>query len=258
MPSSSKDAIDENKVDRSKNSAANLNYYDQLTRFFEQDDASTLLKLRSFVLYTPRQVLSDFLVRFELFKMIQDIPGSILELGVFNGQGLLSYAQFSAILEPNNISRKIYGFDTFAGFPSIAESDQQSRSSFMQVGGYEVDSYARVNAAVELYDNNRFIGHVPKVELIKGDVTKSLPEFFRQNPQVIPALVHLDMDLYAPTKCALELLLPRMPKGGVVVFDELNLKDFPGETAAFLEVLSANSIALKRLPYCSRISYFVV
>jgi hypothetical protein len=94
--------------------------------------------------------------------------------------------------------------------------------------------------------------------LVKGDVTVSLPQFLESNPHVIPALLHLDVDLYEPTKCALELLLPRMPKGAVVVFDELNLKDFPGETVAMLETLNVNGIALKRLPFCSRISYFVV
>jgi len=252
------EAIDQNKIDASKNSAKNLEYYEALERFFQEDDSSTLLKLRSFSLYSPRQVITDFLVRYELFSKIVDVPGSIFELGVFNGQGLMSYAQFSAVLEPSNITRKIYGFDTFNGFGELSESDRKSRSSFMHVGGYGIDSHARVARAIELYDANRFIGHLPKVELVSGDVTESLPAFLADNPHVIPALIHLDMDVYAPTRRALELLLPRMPKGGVVVFDELNMKDFPGETAALLDILPINQIALKRVPFCSRISYFVV
>lgn len=123
-------AISENKLDAKKNSPANLSYYDELVRFFEGDDSSTLLKLRSFGLYAPRQVITDFLVRYELFKLVLDIPGSILELGVFNGQGLLTYAHASAILEPNNITRKIFGFDTFEGFTGLVDSDRKSSSDF--------------------------------------------------------------------------------------------------------------------------------
>jgi hypothetical protein len=251
-------AIEENKIDASKNSAQNLDYYDKLVKFFDEDSASTLLKLRSFGLYSPRQVITDFLVRYELFKMIADVPGSVFELGVFNGQGLLTYAHVSSILEPNNIGRRIFGFDTFSGFPSIDEKDKKGRSSFVQAGGYGVDSFNRITEAIKLFDANRFIGHVPKIELIKGDVCETLPRFLNENAHVIPSLIHLDMDIHRPTKIALDLLLPKMPKGAVVVFDELNVKDFPGETIAFMEVLPTNSVALKRMPFCSRISYFVV
>ena len=252
------DPLDSNKIDVTKNSAANVSYYENLGRAYERDDSPTLQKLRSFALYAPRQVVTDFLVRYELFKLIADVPGSIFEFGVFNGQGLLSYAQFSAIIEPNNISRRIFGFDTFEGFPTIVDADRTSRSSFVHEGGYAVASEDRIRQAIDLFDQNRFIGHVPKVELVRGDVAKSLPQFLGENPHAIPALIHLDVDLYEPTKIALELMLPRMPAGAVVVFDELNLKDFPGETVALLDSLPINKIALKRLPFCSRISYFRV
>ena len=115
-----KKILSSNMIDLSKNSPSNIDYYQALTDFFENDNTDTLMKLRSFSLYTPRQVISDFLVRYELYKMVLDIPGSIFEFGVFNGQGLMSYAHFSSIMEPNNISRKIYGFDTFEGFESIS------------------------------------------------------------------------------------------------------------------------------------------
>ncbi len=250
------DSLNENKIDPSKNSAKNIEYYDALVKAFEDDESSTLLKLRSFALYTPRQVASDFLARFELFKMIADLPGSIFELGVFNGQGLMSYALFSSILEPNFMTRRIFGFDTFGGFAEIAESDAKSRSSFMHEGGYAVNSRDRLERSIGLYDMNRFIGHVSKVELVTGDVCESLPKFLEENPQVIPALVHLDMDVFRPTKVALELLLPRMPRGAVVAFDELNMKDFPGETAALMDVVDMHRVSLKKIPFCSRISYF--
>lgn len=247
----------ENQIFSATNTKQTLDYYADLQTFFDTDLSNTLTKLRSFSLYTPRQVISDFLVKYELLKMIIDIPGSILEFGVFNGQGLMSFAQISAILEPNNLSRRIFGFDTFSGFSGVSEKDLPD-GDVVREGGYFIDSYQRLNYAIDLFDRNRFIGHIPKVILVRGDVTETLDQFFIDQPQVIPALVYLDMDIYQPTKHVLEKILSRIPKGGVVAFDELNHPSYPGETTAFLEVLNTNSIALKKLPFCSRISYFVI
>jgi hypothetical protein len=47
-------------------------------------------------------------------------------------------------------------------------------------------------------------------------------------------------------------------KGSVIGFDELNDPDSPGETVALMEVFGLNNIKLKRYPYASRTSYFVV
>jgi Macrocin-O-methyltransferase (TylF) len=250
--------IAENKIDPSKNSGQNLSYYEALSEFYEKDNSTTLAKLRSFSVYTPRQVITDFLVRYELFKMVIDIPGSLFEFGVFNGQGLMSLAHFSAIMESSHITRQIVGFDTFGGFSGVEEKDATSRSSFMRDGDYAIDSFARLSEAIGLFDQNRFIGHLPKVQLVKGDVVQTLDGYLEENPHTIAALLYLDMDIYAPTKHVLERMISRVPKGGIVAFDELNMKDFPGETIAALETLNINKTALRRLPFCSRICYFVV
>jgi Macrocin-O-methyltransferase (TylF) len=252
------EAIFASKIDPKKNSEQNIDYYESLSSLYESDPKSTLLKLRSFAVYAPRQVVTDFLVRYELFKMILDIPGSILEFGVFNGQGLFSFAHFSTIMEPSHITRRIVGFDTFGGFSGVGKEDASSRSQFMRDGDYAVDSYDSLSKAIDLFDQNRFIGHVPKVELVKGDVTLSLDEYLDQNPHTIAAMLYLDMDIYTPTKHVLERMIRRVPKGGIVAFDELNMKDFPGETIALLESLNLNSVPLRRFPFCSRIAYFIV
>jgi len=251
-----KKALAANMLDENKNTLNNFGYYTEIVKFFEEDSIDTLMKLRSFSVYTPRQVISDFLVKYELFKMVIDIPGSIFEFGVFNGQGLFSFAQCSAIMEPNNLNRKIFGFDTFEGFQGIGEKDSKGSSPFLNEGGFSVDSFARLNKASELFDKNRFIGHVNKIQLIKGDVLNTLDAFLEENPHVIVSLLYLDMDIYKPTKFALERLFERVPKGGIVAFDEINLKDYPGETLALLETLKLGDIELKKLPFCSRISYF--
>lgn len=250
--------LDEIGLRRKQNTAANIAYYRNLADFFKSDAVSDLTKVRSFSVYSPRQVVSDFLARYELFKMIRDVQGSILEFGVFAGQGLMSFAHFSAILEPNNLNREIVGFDTFAGFPGIDEQDQKGDTDVVKEGGLRAESYQRLLHAISLFDDNRFLGHVPKVRLVKGDVLQTLDEFVEGNQQLLIALLYMDLDVYRPTKFVLERLLKRLPKGGIVAFDELNHRAFPGETAALLDVIDVRNVEVRRIPFCSRISYFVV
>ena len=44
---------------------------------------------------------------------------AVFNAAYFMGGGLLTWAQFSAIYEPYNHTRRIVGFDTFAGFPNL-------------------------------------------------------------------------------------------------------------------------------------------
>jgi hypothetical protein len=57
---------------------------------------------------------------------------------------------------------------------------------------------------------------------------------------------------------ALRHFVPRIPKGGVIVFDELNNAAWPGETAAVQEALGLSALRIRRLPYEPHISYCVV
>ena len=88
--------------------------------------------------------------------------------------------------------------------------------------------------------------------------TKTIHEYLDDNPETIVALAYFDFDVYEPTKICLEAIKPRLVKGSILGFDELNDPDSPGETQALIEVFGLNNIRLKRYPYTSRTSYFVV
>ena len=77
------------------------------------------VKLENFPKYVRRQHLKRFLALYEIFKLAMPVKGSIIECGVFRGFGLMSWAKLSTMLEPENLTRRIYGFDTFDGFPSV-------------------------------------------------------------------------------------------------------------------------------------------
>jgi hypothetical protein len=216
---------------------------------------SNLDKLRNFSLYAPRQDLTNFLARYEIFRRVLEIQGSIIECGVLHGGGLMAWAQFSSIFEPTNHQRRIVGFDTFNGFPKLSKQDRSSESPQACPGGLAVDSYDHLQQCVALFDMNRFVGHVPKVELVRGDATLTIPQHLKENPQLIVSLLYLDFDIYEPTLAALNHFLPRMPKGAVIAFDELNLKDWRGESVAVLETLKLREYRIERFPFGSVVSF---
>jgi len=191
-------------------------------------------------------------------KKVLNVQGSIIECGVLLGGGLMTFAQLSAILEPINHQRKIIGFDTFSGFPKISESDQKSTSGFAHTGGLAVDSYEDLRDCIRLYDNNRFLNHVPKVELVKGDITVTVPQYLQKNPHLVISLLYLDADVYEPTKVALDKFVPRMPKGSIIAFDELNTKSFVGETLATLESIGINKLKIQRFTFDATKCYAIL
>ena len=68
----------------------------------------------------------------------------------------------------------------------------------------------------------------------------------------------LDFDLYEPTKVAIENFLPRMPKGSIIAFDELDNPLWPGETLALLELTKLKKLKLERLDFDPYISYAII
>ncbi|MCO6431181.1 MAG: class I SAM-dependent methyltransferase [Deltaproteobacteria bacterium] len=224
---------------------------------FEQNRDSTASKLENFPKYIRRQKVTRYLALYELFKLSLPVKGSIIECGVNQGFGLMSWANFSAVLEPNNLTRRIYGFDTFTGFPHGVTKHRSKRYT-PKKGDLAADSYDELTKLIEIYDDNRFLGHVDKVHLIKGDVRKTVPEFIEENGHLIVSLLFLDLDLYEPTKVCLQNFLPRMPRGAVLAFDELDNPIWPGETMALMEAVGVSNLELKRFEFDPYISYALV
>ena len=213
---------------------------------FEGNPSSWETKMENFPKYVRRQNLTRFLALYELFKLTLPVKGSVIECGVNHGFGIMSWAKFSAIMEPVNLTRRIYGFDTFEGFPGVSEKDRSASSQHVKVGDLAADVHDELTQLIANYDSTRFLGHVDKVHLVRGDATKTIPTFIEENPHILVSLLFLDFDLYEPTKIALEHFLPRMPKGAVLAFDELDNPLWPGETLAMLETHAKRPLKIRR------------
>lgn len=211
---------------------------------------SVEVQLENFPKYVRRQHLKRFLSMYEIFKLVLPVKGSVIDCGVYKGFSLMAWAKLSAILEPENLTRRIYGFDTFKGFDGNFESEH---------------SYAELMSLIKEYDRDRFLGHIDKVHIVNGDIMETAPKFIEMNPHLLVSLLYLDLDLYEPTRKALEIFLLRMPAGGVVAFDELDNPQWPGETTAMLEEMigfyhsgERKRARLQRIEWDPYISYVVL
>lgn len=243
-----------------KNQTENdLKQFEAVEKLFNSSKDSLLNKIDAFPKYATRQSIAKFLTKYEIFKLILNVNGSIVEGGVLHGGGTLAWAKLSSVLEPTNHTRKVIGFDTFMGFPSVHNNDQHgSDGSLIKTGALKGSTYDDVTSAIDVYNLNRPLSHISKIELVKGDIAKTCEQYVKDNPHLVVSLLYLDVDLYEPTKILLKNFLPRMPKGAVIVFDELNAKNFPGETKAVDEVLGLRNIKIERFNFDSYVSYTIL
>jgi hypothetical protein len=228
---------------------------------FQKYSGSVQTKLDNFEKYVRRQSLARFLVRYELFKLQAHIKGFIIECGVHNGGGLFAWAKLSAGLEPIALDRRIFGFDTFEGFPDIAHKDESGEvNQDLRIGGFSSAQgiLEEINDLIKEYDDNRFLNQFQKIFIVKGDATKTIPQFMEEHKYLLISLLFMDFDLYEPTKVALEYFLPRMYKGAVLAFDEINNAWWPGETTALLETLDLKNYEIRRFPFDPSIEYIIL
>jgi hypothetical protein len=231
-------------------------FLQRLEELAQQSQTTNVERFAAFPLWAPRQNVSRFLAQWEVYRHVLEVHGSVIECGVAFGGGLMAWAHFASILEPVNHTRKCVGFDTFSGFPGMGAADAKAESGLAYAGGMATPLDGEIAKLAALHDTNRPIGHIPRVELVKGDACETIPVYIKANPHLVVALLVLDFDIHAPTAVAVREFLPLMPKGAVIVFDEVNCKDWPGETQAILDILP--SLRLRRFPWVSTMSYAVL
>jgi len=245
-------------IERTRNTEQQLEFYKKLGNLVENAEASMLAKMKSFPVFTPRQIIQSFVEKYEIYRLCINIPGSIVDCGTGAGFNLMTFAHLSAIFEPYHYVRKIIGFDTFEGFKGLTKNDLSSKASHMKKGGLNHGFYDILKEAIAIHDMNRPLGHLNKIEVVKGDICKTFPMYLKKNPSLVIALLYLDLDLYKPTLDTLKAALPRIPKGGIIAFDELNHSDYPGETIAVMDSVGIHKFKLRRLGISPMLSYAII
>ncbi len=210
-------------------------------------------------IFEKRQELTKQLFFDHLYRNhIVHTHGVIMEFGVRWGQNLVTLNNLRGIHEPFNHNRKLLGFDTFEGFPVLNEKD--GKHEVIAEGALSVtEGYAEyLSQLLDFHEGECPLAHIKKNFIYKGDATKTLAAYLNENPQTIIAFAWFDFDIYEPTRACLELIKPFVTKGTVLGFDELNDKEFPGETVALREVFGTSNVRIQRNPYSGMQSYIVI
>lgn len=194
----------------------------------------------------------------ELYKKILNVHGVIMEFGVHWGNNIAWLASLHTLFEPLNKTRKIIGFDTFSGFPHVHDQDGKGTGIFK--GNFLVNEnhLIQLKSIIKAKDDFCAIKRTNEIEFVVGDICQTANEYMNSHPETMVALAYFDIDLYEPTKIALNAIITRMVKGSILAFDEPGDPNWPGETLAIEEVLKIHNLRMKRSPYSGNVSYVII
>lgn len=174
-------------------------------------------KMIALNVFSPRQTIAKTLALSEVITRTEGVAGSIVQCGVYYGNVLMTYANLAVNHEPYNYNCRIFGFDTFAG--NVGHNPEKDGADVARQNGYynAHGAYESVQKAIEFFDRDRPIGHLPKVTLIKGDITEKAEPFLEEHDNLCIRILHTSMVLYEPTMHALRTFAPRVAQGGMII-----------------------------------------
>jgi len=173
----------------------------------------------TFILSDDTKVFNKLIARTIIYNQVKDIPGDIVECGVFKGTGIYTFLKLKRIFNPNS-NKKVIGFDFFDNKNLITTLDN---------------------------DINEF-------ELIKGDVSKTTLSFSKENPGFKISLLYLDLDLEIPTYDTLSNFWDNMTKGGIIVLDEYGYHKW-SESKGVDRFINEKGIEIKNLNFLCPTAY---
>jgi hypothetical protein len=252
---------DENKFNyqlETKSTDAQIEQRNIIAKLFKNRPMPDEHLLVSLGLFMRSSALVKVLFINELYERILNVPGVIVEFGVWWGQNLILFENLRAIYEPFDQTRRVIGFDTFKGYAGFSDIDRpeledgfSSYADVVKEGGYSVtegyDEYLRKLLAA--HEGVNVLGNIKKHSLVKGDVVETVPAYFQKNQDLVVALAYFDLALYKPTKICLQAVLERVVPGSVILLDEFNYPEAPGETVAFREVFKNLDYKIEKSKY---------
>jgi hypothetical protein len=187
--------------------------------------------------------IRKMLVRYEIFRKTIDIPGDIVEAGVFKGTCLLYFLKLLAIHCPGSVKR-VVGFDLFAGW-----SNQAGVEDKPMVDAYLAEAHFTGTTPAAIYTMVHNAGFDANAcELVAGDIGETAAQYVETYPGFRISLLNLDLDLSVPTLAALDALWPRVVRGGIVIFDEYAVARWSASQG--IDAWLANrDLRLKTLPW---------
>ena len=184
------------------------------------DNQNLYDNFNGFILSDDTRIFNKLITRALLYDKIKDIPGDIVECGVFKGSGTFTFLKLKNIFNPNS-SKKVIGFDFF-NTDELIKSIQNGQDKDPMNTLFDSRNFKHTDSFKTQLENNILEAGFNQSEfmLIAGDVSLTTKDFSRNNPGFKIALLYMDVDLELPTYDVLTNLWDNMTKGGLIVFDE--------------------------------------
>ena len=206
-----------------------------------------------FIFSNDTKVLAKLIARERLFNMVKDVPGDIIECGVFKGSGIMTWLKVKEICDPVSF-KKIIGFDFFdtdSLLNTLSGKDKETMSDLFKSRDFNLsnDYVAHLSKTIESagFDKSKY-------ELIAGDISKTSLDFVNKRPGAKISLLYLDMDLEKPTYDALVNFWERISRGGIVVLDEYGYHQW-SESLGVDRFCAENNLEVLPLRYKSPTAY---
>lgn len=208
-----------------------------------------------FMLSSDLKVFGKLLARTLLFDKVKDVPGDIVECGVFKGTGLFTFLKLKRYFCPNS-NKQVVGFDFFNTkdlIESLSGYDKESMDTMFKGREFkhEVTFKDYLNQKIL---NSGFQDY--EFELISGDVCKTTHQFVKERPGAKISLLYIDVDLEVPTYEILSAMWDRLSSGGIVVFDDYAYQrwsESPGADKFFENI----GVTIKSLNFMAPTAYVI-
>ncbi len=165
----------------------------------------------------------------EYVRLSNALPGELAECGCYVGTSAFFIAQAST-------HGKLYLFDSFQGLSDPDPADTSVAADVMPWSAGDLSTTeATLRHNLSCYDS---------IEVLPGWI----PERFNEIAELRFRLVHIDVDLYQPTRDSLEFFYPHLVEGGFIVMDDYGFKNCPGATRAADELAAAQGTRVLLLP----------
>ena len=237
-------------------SKKNLTLNDKRVGYFESSVGSLHDKINSFTRFSSRQNIAKLIAQYKLIEMTKNNLGSIVEAGVYFGSGLMGWANILASLEPYNYQCKVIGFDTFKGSTGVTKFDN-NKSIKRREGEYKAEVFEDLKKSISIFDEDRPLSHLTKIEIFKGDISTTSKKFVKENPQTNIRILHIGMNLYKPTLNTLKNFEKFYSNGTIIAVDGLN-HSTGGCMKAVREVFNIKNHQLKTFDFYPNFTYFLV
>ena len=219
-----------------------------------QEPQSLFDNFNSFILSSDRRVFNKIIARTLLYNKVKDIPGDIVECGVFKGTGLYTFLKLKNIFNPTT-SKKVIGFDFFNTEGLISSINNNVDKEAMDVL-FKERNFSHDGSFKEMF-RNQLISHnfsESEFDLVEGDISLTSKQFSENNPGFKISLLYMDLDLEEPTYNTLVNLWDNMTKGGIIAFDEYGYHKW-SESKGVDKFIEEKNLEIKNLDFVCPTAY---